>query len=201
MTPFTRLLAAALAAGALAAGADAARAAAPPPPIGDAAGIELAAKVNAYYSAKPRMGVAFRTRVGGVAVTTRMVLVRGKVGDVISVATKGKTRVTTAVTSRGVFVKGPGERCWTKLGPGSGAEEYMVPMKGSRFLAPESIGALTRLEVSLRDPASRARTRIVFKVDAATGRIATMINAGLVMNLRTLPRAPAVPGFRPVCRA
>jgi hypothetical protein len=72
-----RLLATALAVGALASVASVARAATAPPPEGDAAGIELARKVSAYYSAEPRMGVESRSKIAGMTVVTRMLLVRG----------------------------------------------------------------------------------------------------------------------------
>jgi hypothetical protein len=200
MTPLNRIVIAALAVGVFASGASAARAAAPPP-TGDAAGIELAQKVNAYYSAEPRMGVASRVTVEGITVVSRMLLVRGKVRAVIGNAGFGPLRVTTAMTSRGFFMRVPGERCWTKVNSAQGPEQSMINLRGSRFLAPESIGALTRLEVVERVSGSGARMRVAYKIDPETGRIATMINDGIVANFRTLPAAPVIPSLRPVCKA
>lgn len=201
MTPLNRIAIAALAVGVFASGASAARAAGVPPPTGDAAGIELAQKVNAYYSAEPRMGVASRVTVEGITVVSRILLVRGKVRAVIGNAAFGPLRVTTAMTSRGLFMRVPGERCWTKVDSAQGPEQSLINLPGSRFLAPESIGALTRLEVVERVPGSSARMRVAYKIDPETGRIATMINDGIVANLRTLPAVPEIPSLRPVCKA
>ena len=201
MSPMNRLVVTALAVGVFASGASAARAASVPPPTGDAAGIELAQKANAYYSAEPRMGVQMRASVQGVTAVSQITLVRGKVRAIVETAGKGKIRVITAVTPRGVFLRAPGERCWTKLATAPALEQPMINVRGSRFLAPESIGALTRLEVVERLPGSDERMRIAYKIDPATGRIATMISNGVAMNLRTLPAAPAVPSTKPVCKA
>jgi hypothetical protein len=202
MTPLTRLLAAALAAGALAAGADAARAAALPAPAGDAAGIELARKVNAYYGTRPLMGVEMRSPLpGGGVLSMKVVLKRGTMKAMVVTAAMGKERGTSVLTPRGGFVRLPGERCWTKIAPSAGdLGAGLIAMRGARFAAPESIGALTRLEVVEKDPATRATARTVYKIDAETGRVASLVSDGVALTLRTLPRAPAVPALKPVCK-
>ena len=199
---FDRILAAALAAGALSSLASVARAAALPPPAGDAVGIELARKVKAHYAAPATLGVEMRSALPGGLMSMKLVLKRGRTTATVMAIAFGKERITSVFNPRGAFMRGRGERCWTKLMPGvPGASSPMIAMRGARFLAPEPIGELTRLEVVERDPETRAAVRTAYKIDAETGRLAAMVVDGIAITVRTLPRAPVVPEVRPVCKA
>lgn len=102
--------------------------AAPGPPVGDAAGIALARRANAYYARPARMAVEIRAPIDfGVMII------------------------------RGV------------------------------------------LEVNEWDPDARARSRIAYKIDPASGRIASIIVDGEASTVRTLETAPRIPVPKPRC--
>jgi hypothetical protein len=167
-----------------------------------AGGIELARKVNAHYAAQPTMGVEMRSAVPGGLMSMKLVLKRGRTTATVMTIAVGRERLTSVLGARGAFMRGRGERCWTRLMPGvPGASSPMIAMRGARFLAPEPIGALTRLEVVERDPETRAAVRTAYKIDAETGRLAAMVVDGIAITVKTLPRPPVVPAVKPVCKA
>jgi hypothetical protein len=171
--------------------------AAPGPPVGDADGIALARLANAYYAKRPVMGVELRIPTHPGIRVHRLLLKRGLIeGELVSLAI-GKDRGFIVGTPAGDFERYGGERCWYRR-PGKSPRQPMITVRGSLFFAPVSIGSLARLEVSERDPRTGRHNRIQYKIDPATGRIATLAEDD-VATVRTLPAPPRIPVPKPLC--
>jgi hypothetical protein len=171
--------------------------AAPGPPTGDAAGIALARLANAFYAKQPRMGVELRVPLSPGVQIHRLLLRRGQIEGTFISAAIGRDRAFFVESPKGNFARLREDRCWYRQ-PGSSPRQSMISLRGSRVLAPEPIGALTRLEINERDPATGRRQRIQYRIDPKTGRIAT-ITQDLVATVRTLPAPPAIPVPKPLC--
>ncbi|MDX6555850.1 MAG: hypothetical protein QOD86_2045 [Miltoncostaeaceae bacterium] len=171
--------------------------AAPGPPAGDAAGIALARLANAYYAKRPVMGVELRIPTYPGIQVHRLLLKRGLIeGALVSLAI-GKDRGFIIGSPTGDFERYGGERCWYRR-PGSSPREPMITVRGSLSFAPISVGSLTRLEVSERDPKTGRHHRIQYKIDPGTGRIATIAQEH-VATVRTLPAPLKIPVPKPLC--
>ena len=200
MLPLKRPVAAACTAAALALGATAAHGA-QPPPAGDPAGIALAKKVNRYYSIPARMGVEIRAPLEGGVLRQRFVLAHGRTRAVITSIASGNERESLLDSARGFFAREHGTRCWVRRGAGRHrGNTPLINLSGSTFLPPERIGALTTLGVIERVRGTTRHLSVAYRVDAATGRIATQtIGGDLVVTFRTLPAPPVVPAPTPRC--
>ena len=173
--------------------------AAPGPPTGDAAGIALARLANAHYAKRPVMGIEMRVPAPPGVIVVRGILRRGLTDAAVITVASGSDRATFIESPRGNFERLSGKRCWRRSSEPPTPRQPMIVVRGSRFFAPQPIGSLVRLEVNERDPASGERSRIAYKIDPATGRIATLIAGGVVANVRTLPAPPKIPAPKPLC--
>ena len=173
--------------------------AAPGPPTGDAAGIALARLANGHYAKRPRMGIEMRVPAPPGVMIIRGILKRGLTDAAVITVAIGPDRAAFIESPRGNFERPSGKRCWRRSSEPPSPSQPMIVMRGSRFLEPEPIGALVRLEVNERDPQTGRRHRIAYKIDPTTGRIANIIADGLVANVRTLPAPPKVPTPKPLC--
>jgi hypothetical protein len=173
--------------------------AAPGPPVGDAAGIALARRANAYYARPARMAIEIRAPIDVGVMIIRGVLEHGRSHAAVGTFAVGPVRLRFVQTPSGFFTRLPGERCWRLDPEGIGDGAPFIAMRGSRFLAPRPIGGLVRLEVNEWDPDARARSRIAYKIDPASGRIASIIVDGEASTVRTLETAPRIPVPKPRC--
>ncbi len=169
----------------------------PGPPAGDAAGIALARLANAYYAKRPVMGVEFRIPVDRGVQIYRSVLRRGYIEATLVSVAAGKDRAFFVESPKGNFGRFAEDRCWYRQ-PGATPRQPMITLRGSLVFAPQSIGSLSRLEVSERDPQTGRRHRIQYKIDPRTGRILTM-SQDHVATVRTLPAPPKIPVTTPLC--